>query len=266
MKREALIEIREGRLPSETDRYTDILDSLDERIKAEFPKVTNGALSNSHGDWYEWLLAINAWNQAASNPNLNMLVLLPNKSSLDLAQLYTTRLQDKIIDLRKKVAESSQVKFITSNPDFAIIDRSLVNRIFGQFDPIEQISWEGIETVSSCYKRLLNSCEFDDICGYLSVKTSFRPDRRLQIAHEGSLMKAIYVHLQTREWIINPRGLKYYAMATMVGNADKDALKTVATHSIISVSSIPEPAVDDVFEVNSEVDARNAFSVIMSRN
>ena len=64
--REALIEIRDEHLPSKTELYTDILGSLDARIKADFPTVSNEALSNSHSDWYEWLLAINAWNQTRS--------------------------------------------------------------------------------------------------------------------------------------------------------------------------------------------------------
>jgi len=53
-------------------------------------------------------------------------------------------------------------------------------------------------------------------------------------------MKAIYTHLQTREWIINLKGLKYYAFSTKI--SDKNALKTVATHSITTVSSLPQAA------------------------
>ena len=64
-------------------------------------------------------------------------------------------------------------------------------------------------------------------------------------------MKALYVHLQTRQWILKPNGLKYYAMATVVGPKDRDALKTVATHSITTVHSLPQAAVDEVYEVNS---------------
>ena len=72
-------------------------------------------------------------------------------------------------------------------------------------------------------------------------------------------MKAIYTHLQTREWIINPKGIKYFALATKVGNSDRAALKTVATHSITTVHSIPQAAVDEVFEVNSLQQAQVAF-------
>ena len=109
-------------------------------------------------------------------------------------------------------------------------------------------------------KILYIKCNFEQLVGYISVKTSLRPDRRLQLAHEGSLMKALYVHLQTREWIIEPAGLKYYAISRKVSNADRKALKTVATHSITTVQSKPQSAVDEVFEINSLQD----ISVLMN--
>src|SRR5262249_37999320 len=86
---------------------------------------------------------------------------------------------------------------------------------------------------------------------YASVKASLRPDRRLQMPHEGSLMKALYMHLQTRLWMLSPARLKYYGIATAVTDADRQALRTVSTPSIVSVQIIPEPAVDDVYEVDS---------------
>lgn len=77
-------------------------------------------------------------------------------------------------------------------------------------------------------------------------------------------MKAIYTHLQTREWIISPKGLKYFAIATVVGTPDRAALKTVATHSITTVHSIPQAAVDEVFEVNSLEQTQTAFAQILT--
>lgn len=263
LKREALVQIRCGLLPNRAEKYTDILDDLDAKIRAIEPSVTTGALSNSHGDWYEWLLAIAAWNLAASNSKLNLAILLPNKTSLDLASLYVPSLHSKIVDLRKKVEDASTVQLISSNPDFVIVKRQLAEAAFGPINTITSLNEIDIEKLSTVYDTLSGRCAFTDIVGYLSVKTSFRPDRRLQISHEGSLMKAIYVHLQTREWILNPPGLQYFAMATAVGEPDRVSLKTVATHSITTVSSIPEPAVDEVFEVNDPGAAMTAFDTIL---
>ena len=84
LKREALVQIRSGILPTPTETYTEVLDDLDAAIRAVAPSVTTPALSNAHGDWYEWLLAIAAWNAAAANPSLNLAILLPNKLKVHL--------------------------------------------------------------------------------------------------------------------------------------------------------------------------------------
>lgn len=263
LKKEALIDILGGKIPTGSERFGEILDRLDSGVRTVAPKVTPQALSNAHGDWYEWLLAIICWNMAAADKNLNLALLLPNKSSLDLATMYSESLREMISDLRNKVEATAGVQLVSSNPDFVFIKRQLVDQVIGEISPIGSIDIGSIDLISSTYRSLVGQCSFEDILGYISVKTSFRPDRRLQIPHEGSLMKALYVHLQTRNWILNPPGLKFYAMATKVGPSDRESLKTVATHSITTVSSIPEPAVDEVYEVSDVATAVQAFGAIL---
>lgn len=152
---------------------------------------------------------------------------------------------------------------ISSNPDFVIIRRQIVETIIGKIKPNTEISKDIIQKITENYRLFEDKCELDDIKGYISVKFSLRPDRRLQIPHEGSLMKAIYTHIQTREWIINPQGIRYYALAADIGQTDREALKTVATYSITTVHSIPQAAVDEVFQVNSIKDAYFAFHTIL---
>jgi len=115
------------------------------------------------------------------------------------------------------------------------------------------------------HRSFVGLCTFDSIVGFVAAKSSFRPDRRLQIPHEGSLIKAIYVHLQTRQWVVNPRGIKYYAIGGKIGQSDIQALKTVATHSIVTVSSKPQAAVDQVFEVNTREIAETTFAKIFTQ-
>nr|WP_294860032.1 Cfr10I/Bse634I family restriction endonuclease [uncultured Fluviicola sp.] len=252
-----------GDLPIATKSISELISEFDKEVAKVDGTVTKDALNNVHGDWYEWLLAIAAWNFCAANEKANLALLTPNISQFDISRLYNDRLFGLIHDLREKVLASSAVQLISSNPDFVVIDRKVVNLIIGRIEPITKIDQNAIKKIENTFKELIGKCGFDDIHGYVSVKTSFRPDRRLQIPHEGSLMKAIYTHLQTREWIINPQGLKYYAIATKVGKPDRAALKTVATHSITTVHSIPQAAVDEVFEVNSLEQAQIAFSQIL---
>lgn len=240
-----------NKLPQETKTFTELILGFDKEIAKADKTVTKDALNNVHGDWYEWLLAIGAWNYCAEHEKANLALLTPNISQFDIAKLYNDRLYSLIQDLREKVLASSSVQLISSNPDFVIIDRKLVNKLFPKLEKISVIDKDAIQLIETAYKKFELQCDFEDI---------IRPDRRLQIPHEGSLMKAIYTHLQTREWIINPKGLKYYAIATKVGNPDRAVLKTVVTYSITTVHNIPQAGVDEVYEVNLLQQAEIVFA------
>ncbi|MEY8214441.1 MAG: Cfr10I/Bse634I family restriction endonuclease, partial [Colwellia sp.] len=48
-----------------------------------------------------------------------------------------------------------------------------------------------------------------------------------------------------------PRSIKYFGASLKLNDKDKRALKTVATHSITTVLSEPDRAVDECYELNS---------------
>lgn len=254
----------ENQFPHADKLMTDLFNEFDKEVRQIDSMITREALSNVHGDWYEWLLALAAWNFYCQNPNRKLAILLPNVSQFVVATLYEKRLHDLITDLKKKVSEVSSVHLITSNPDFVIISQDLAKEVLKNPKKIESITPESLKELESIYKMFIDKCNFEQIEGYISVKSSLRPDRRLQISHEGSLMKALYAHLQTREWITAPKGLKYFAIATKVTNPDRNSLKTVATHSLTTVFSLPQAAVDEVYEVNTLQQANQAFSAILS--
>lgn len=64
--------------------------------------------------------------------------------------------------------------------------------------------------------------------------------------------------------LIDPQGLRYYAITTSLTDADMKALKTVATHSITTVNSLPQRAVDEVFVVDSIQQANIAFAKMLT--
>ncbi|MFM2429094.1 MAG: hypothetical protein RLZZ511_307 [Cyanobacteriota bacterium] len=243
--------------------FTDVLDELDKAVRQVLPSVTGGALNNCHGDWYEWLIALSAWNYHVDHPDSYLLLPLPNVARFDVMRLYQDEFYDLIEDLRAKVLEFTEVELITSNPDFVLLDPKAIEKFDLFSHKIDVITPEIIQQISEAYRLFQAQCRFEEIIGYVSVKTSLRPDRRLQIAHEGSLMKALYIHLQTRQWIVKPGGISYYAASTSMNDPDRKALKTVATHSITTVHSLPQAAVDEVFTVNSMLDAEKMFQQIL---
>jgi hypothetical protein len=257
----ALCEIQSSFPPQES--FTEVLSRVSTTIQKRHPEVTSNALSNTRGAWYEWLLAASAWNWHFRHSSY-LAVLLPNMTQFDIADLYEPRLCGFIQDLRSKVTTHTSVKLVTSNPDFVIVDVREMNLELDLASEISHFDRTTLDSLDQLYRRLIGKCTFKNLIGYISVKSSLRPDRRLQIPHEGSLMKAIYAHLQTRDWVINPPGLRYYAISSVISDADRDALKTVATHSITTVNELPKAAVDAVFQINSQIEAEATWESILT--
>ena len=241
--------------------FIEVLEKAEKLARAEESGIDANAFSNVRGDWYEWLLGLGAAEYCKSNGSAHYFLPLPNIRQFDCAKLYNQEIYDYIADLRVKVEASSGVSLITSNPDFVIVGRSFPINLP---DPAQGVSDAAVTMLNDACRHLTGHCDLDQIIGYASSKSSLRPDRRLQIAHEGSLMKALYKHVQTRKWLLDAKGIKYYAITPKAGPADYNALKTVATHSITDVGSLPQAAVDMLFCANSGAELRAIFDEILA--
>lgn len=238
----------------------DLMSKIDKMLLEEEPSIQQGAFNNGHGAWFEWCIGLIALIVSQQRKDF-VLVPLPNVRQYNVFKLYSHNIYNLVSDLQSKVKKSYNVNFVTSNPDFVIL-RYKGNSLEGF---LESSTKEKVELLRSWHLRFDTQCEFEDVVGFLSVKHSLRPDRRLQIAHEGSLMKAIYTHIQTRLWLPNAQGFKYFAMSgSQVSEADRHAMATIATHSITSVQSIPQPAVDGLFEGTSFLKIKSSIELIFN--
>ncbi|NJL65311.1 MAG: Cfr10I/Bse634I family restriction endonuclease [Methylacidiphilales bacterium] len=265
-KKKVFCELLNNELPEPQQLISELFKSFDIRVRQLNANVTMGALNNAHGDWYEWLIGIAAWNYCIDNPGSYLTIPLPNVTQFDIATLYREDIKLIIQELRDSVESRASVSLITSNPDFVIINPEKLNFSYDKSNKITHLDISRINIIDNLYSQFIGKCNIEDIIGYASIKTSLRPDRRLQIPHEGSLMKAIYARIQNDKGILNPPGLKYYAISTKVGEADRKALRTVATHSIANVDSQPQAAVDSVHTVNSLAEAIVVFDDILKSN
>ncbi len=238
--------------------FTALLEVAEQLVEAEYPQVSRNALNNARGDWYETLITLGALEYAIESESAYVMVNLPNISTYSCENLYVDEVSGLIADLRRVLTETADVSLISSNPDFVIVSADLLD-LEDTSDGLAQ----DVDYAMKLYENLNGECGFKDIIGYVSVKSGLRPDRRLQIAHEGSLMKALYRHVQTRLWAIDAPGIRYYGLAGAATEADREALKTVATHSIVDVSGRPESAVDQLFVVNSGKQLREALDKII---
>lgn len=244
--------------------FTDFLDECDkwamqEAAKSTSVKVTKQALGNARGKWFEWLIAIGFWHWADTQKGVKFtLAQLPNVSSFDSAKLFKGEVYQAIHAFKNKLSESD-VTMVTSNPDFVLIkkkpfrDQSIEKLLTGEINSVQ------LETLSNHYTHFIDSCSLSDIFGYLAVKSSMRPDRRLQIAHEGSTYKALSKNISNalNQEVYIPR---FFAIASATTDSDRNALKTVATHSIAENGETPTRAVDRVYDVNGFEELCNAMN------
>lgn len=268
-KTEAFCTVLGGVIPEPDKLFTELFRELDAAVCAYSEEhfnasVSREALSNAHGDWYEWLLASAAWNCRIARETNRAALLLPNVSQFDAASLYTEDIYGLIQDFRHKISLAPRpVRLVTSNPDFVLINLEDIEDLAGIDAPIAEFNQADIERITNTYSGFRSRCSLLSIHGYMSVKTSLRPDRRLQLTHEGSLYKAIYAHLQTRNWIVPPRTIKFFAVATAAGPKDYEAMETIATHTITDVNVVPQRAVDELVAVNSMREANALFTRLL---
>ncbi|NOR62705.1 MAG: hypothetical protein GQ535_09465 [Rhodobacteraceae bacterium] len=220
----------------------------DERLSHGDPAATSSALGNARGRWYEWLFSIGCFQflNRAGRAYENLLIPLPNKDKFDYLSLYEKQIYAFIEDLRTKTL-AHNVTLVSSNPDFVIAKN------LGQNAPIDAttVNLALLAEIDGLYENFVHSLRFDDFVGFVSVKTSVRGDRRLQLPMEGALVKSYYEHLKARMWQVDAQGITYYAATMAFTKKDLEALQTVATHSILSVNTKPEKSVNEVYKISS---------------
>lgn len=254
-KKEAFCELVKKFPLNDSDNLKEYFENWDSHIRSIKPSITRGSLNNCHGDWYEWLIALTSWNCRQSNKIEEVALLVPNATRLDIHKLYISEVQT-IVETIKENAKSAGVNFISSNPDFVV---ARVPKVEDRLLKLNEISVNDLEFLDNYYLNLIDKTRFEDITGFLSVKTSFRPDRRLQIAHEGSSIKAMHHYIANSLTPKSQAKLFYQAVSINATRADLKALRTLAPYSMALGDKKLEPAIDNVEKIDCISSAKKFF-------
>ncbi|MDR6884315.1 Cfr10I/Bse634I family restriction endonuclease [Bacillus sp. 3255] len=214
--------------------------------KKGYQEPDKTAFNNSRGTWFEVLLAVWAWNYCYHKSDNYAVIRLPNVRVLDFHDVFESDTRGKLQELLNSL-QKNNVKMITSNPDFIIIKKDLLID-----EEIKNLSIDNMKKVFSLYKEVQHSLKWNEVLIGIGVKTSLRPDRRLQLVHEGNILKSLFTHLKMRFWV-RDYFFKYLVVSNKkLNRADIAALETAATHTIVNVDSIPESAVDGHYHIKSK--------------
>lgn len=260
-----------GGLPPDNISIEEIMKAMETAInqacaKMRLPVVNANAFNNARGWWFELLATITLWNLRIEHPesHSSVLVRLPSTGTLKFIDLFEPRAHAMLTDLETSLSRKG-VNLVTSNPDILCVNN------LQDMDPMNEFqtkflnaSQECISTVTNAYTKIKGKCKHDSIRFGLALKSSTRPDRRLQIPHEGSILKAINAHLQNRFWDASHSVYYFAATASPITQADIEAFKTAATHSITDVNVKPMPAVDKSFYLATLSDIKAMFEDCMA--
>lgn len=222
------------------------------------------AFSNTRGFWFEVFIAVHAWNYRIRH-NLSdiLIVKMPNVSSFDFRRIFEEK-TDKMLKQLEISLLKNNVRLITSNPDLLIVEQE--DLILDEHNiPISCLDTKSIMDAVNLYKVLENRCHWNSLKAGIGVKTSLRPDRRLQVVHEGNILKSLFAHLKMRNWNREATFEYYGASSEIISGADDDALQTAATHTIVNVDSLPERAVDGLYSLLTFDDIEKMLDTILKR-
>lgn len=263
----ALAEVYGDNLPTGTIKEN--LDKLEMHTKnaalAQNMMVPNSqAFSNTRGFWFEVFIAVHAWNYRIRH-NLDdvLIVKMPNVSSFDFRRIFEEKTDRMLKQLEISLLKNN-VRLITSNPDLLIVEQE--DLILDEHNiPISCLGTQSIMDAVNLYKVLENKCRWNSLKAGIGVKTSLRPDRRLQLVHEGNILKSLFAHLKMRHWNREESFEYYGASSEIISGADDDALQTAATHTIVNVDSLPERAVDGLYSLLTFDDIEKMLDTILKR-
>lgn len=241
--------------PTRFPSFDSVLIQCISLVKSENPNVTTGAISNVKGAWYQWLLAL-AWQYFASAKSSHLrLIKLPNKKVCKWHRLYEQPITELVDDLEAKIAASS-ISLETSNPDFVLIhfeDLQTVNSV-------GTVTEETLAEIDNEHASYIGKVKYGRMPAFLSIKTSLRPDRRLQTQFEATMIKAIQAYFATRRWDIQTLSSKFYVVVNSVpSQSDHESLSALAAHSLVTPLVKPQKLVDLLIQVNDFNTAESLF-------
>lgn len=252
-----------------TGNIEELLKSIETNVvsfaKKKGLKVpAQAAFNNARGDWLELILAAHFWN-AVIDKKADILVLrLPNVTKLEFIELFDKESQERIRSGLMRTLEEHDARLDMSNPDLIGV-RMKRSELPSEFRKrIDCLGVDEAHMLFDAYKHLIGRCPYDGILFGVSVKTSLRGDRRYQIVHEGSIVKAFIAHLQTRFWDTTFETRFYGAVTEGVGENDHEIFRTAATHSIVNVFSPSVRAVDKVYHIPTTNDVNHMIKEIIN--
>jgi hypothetical protein len=231
----------------------EILDNLEDHVRSAasidgLTEPNSSAFSNTRGNWFEMIVSAVAWNFRIENgiPEYYF-VKMPNVKVFELRKLFHEETQQMLTSLEKSLKKHDpDMSLALPNPDLLILQNREVKSKIETNQRFHNLALENTDKINLFFNEIKGECPWQSIRAGIGLTTSLRPDRRLQLVHEGNILKSIFAHLKMRNWN-NQVAFKYHGASSEKHSVSDDiAFRSPATHTIVNVDSIPERAVDEL--------------------
>ncbi len=178
--------------------FLDIVDLIEKVVvQTSTEAITQGSLNNCRGTWYELVFIMEAHRSILQSTENLYLVKMGSETSIKFWEIYPKESRQKydlLIDIFKKREEPIFIR--CSTPDFVVISRDIIRG--SSSSNILQNPSPPLKEINELYKLIKNKCLPHQVKGFISLKTSNRPDRRYQILLEANVTKFASGHIHDR--------------------------------------------------------------------
>jgi Cfr10I/Bse634I restriction endonuclease len=176
--------------------FLDIVDLIErEVVKKSVQPITQGSLNNCRGTWHELAFVMEAHRSILRSTKDLYIIKMGNESSIKFWEIYNQESRRKYQSLVERLQHKNDPIVIRcSTPDFVVVSRDIIlNSTSSQILESESPS---LQEINELYKVIKNNYTPDRVKGFISLKTSNRPDRRYQILVEANVTKfaSKYIH------------------------------------------------------------------------
>jgi hypothetical protein len=179
--------------------FLDIVDRIEKVVvQTSTEAITQGSLNNCRGTWYELAFIMEAHRSILQSTENLYLVKMGSETSIKFWEIYqkeSRQRYDLLIDIFKKREEPIFIR--CSTPDFVVISRDIIRD--SSSSNILQYPSPPLREINELYRVIKNKCAPHQVKGFISLKTSNRPDRRYQILLEANVTKFASGHIHEPE-------------------------------------------------------------------
>ena len=229
--------------------FLQIVDLIEKVVRQKHGnEVTQGSINNCRGTWHELAFLMEAHRSVLRATKDLYIIKMATESSIKFWEVYTKNSRQEYQLLVDRLKQKDKPLFIRcSTPDFVVVCKDIINNSTGS--KILQSQIPSLQEINQLYRVIKNNCRPDLVKGFISLKTSNRPDRRYQILVETNVTKFASKYIHTLDFPLrydvigesNPSDVEVF----------KAPLMSTLSSAIGSDTEFVERAIDDETHITS---------------